>query len=362
MADIATRLTFDSFNLSEGGEQRVPDGYGGFTWKQAGVYNPDGSIAGYTATSGQNILFIAEAGNSEIGGYEDAAAGTPLVITRDSAFTLDSLTLSSAFTTGLTVTIRAYADADGQHLIGQKTVTTTLAAQDLVSFASGLDFGTFLGATRVEFSANDGNAATRDYFGIDNLTYHLTPTTVIDFDSITLAPGSETRLSSIDGFTFSETGVYHPDGQLPGYAVASGSNLAFIAEANNNNVAGYEDFAAGSPVVITNDAEFTFLGGAFSALARDDLSITVRGYADAAGQTLVGEFTISADRGVAEFFAFDNGQLAGLHRIEFISNDGNPSTNDYFGFDDLHFLVADPAAAALGSIADLQPNDGLFLL
>ena len=345
-------LNFDQITLDEGGEQRLANGFGGFNWLEAGVYNPNGAIPGYVATSGQNVLFIAEAGSSEIGGYEDAARGTPLTITRAAAFNLESLNISSAFQPGLTVTIRAYADEDGAHVIGQRTVVVGLAEQQEVSFLGGLDFGTFLGAHRVEFSANDGNDATLDYFGIDNLSYSDTTSVVLDFDDVTLGSGGEAPITSYRGFNFSETGVYSPNGAIPGYATASGPNLAFIAEANNNEVGGYDN-PAGSPVVITNASEFTFLGGAFSAAFRSGLDITIRGYADEAGTQLVRELHITANTGTADFSAFANGEFAGLHRLEFNANDGNAATNDYFGFDDLSFFVAPPATLPVNAAANI---------
>lgn len=344
-------LNFDDITLAEGGEQPLANGFGGFNWLQAGIYNPDGAIAGYVATSGQNLLFIAEAGNSEIAGYENAARGTPLTMIRADAFTLESLNLSSAFRPGLTVTVRAYADEAGAHVIGQKTVTVGPAEQQNVSFLGALDFGTFLGAQRVEFNANDGNDATFDYFGIDNLTFSDTANVVLNFDDITLTPGGETPLGSYQGFIFSETGVYQPDGAIPGYTTSSGPNLAFIAEANNNEVAGYEGNPAGSPVVITNASQFSFLGGNFSATFRAGLDITIRGYADEAGTQLVSERTITANFGSADQFDFLNGEFSGLHRLEFNANDGNAGTSDYFGFDDLSFFVAPSAGAGLSGAA-----------
>ena len=351
MANPSTTLTFDSFDLAEGGESRLANGYGGFNWQQAGVYNPNGAIAGYVASSGQNILFIAEAANNEVAGYEDAAAGSALVMSRETPFTLDTIQLSSAFRNGLTVTIRAYADQAGTILIGEKTVTVDTAAQSLVSFADdGLDYGTFSGATRIEFNANDNDAGTNDYFGIDNLTFHDTPPTfTLDFDDIALVPGAESVLGTYQGFTFTEAGVYHPDGQIPGYAAASGTNIGFIAEANNYEVPGYEGQAAGAPVVITNPDAFDFLGGAFSAAVRDGVAVTIRGYSDADGFNLVAEETIIVRAGSAQPFSFET--FDGLHRLEFSTNDGDPNTNDYVGFDNLLFRAAYVAA----------PGDGILI-
>lgn len=354
-------LNFDDIALGEGAEQRLANGYAGFNWLQAGIYNPNGSLPGYAATSGANVLFIAEANGNEVAGYEDAAPGSALVMSRADAFSLQSLNLSSTFQSALTVTIRAYADEAGGHLIGQKTVTVGLAEQASISLLGGLDFGTFLGAHRVEFNANDGNPGTADYFGIDNLSFVDTPRTVLDFEGFSLAPGGETPLTNYRGFAFLETGVYRPDGGLPGYTTSSGNTIAFIGEANGNEVAGYENVSAGSPVVITNANEFTFLGGNFSAAFRDGLVVTIRGYADAAGTQLVHEAQITARQGSADLFSFLNGEFAGLHRLEFNANDGNAATSDYFGFDDLSFFVADAGPVGpgsptqLGGFAELLP-------
>ncbi len=339
-------LNFDDITLAEGGEQRLANGFGGFNWLQAGIYNPDGAIAGYVATSGQNVLFIAEAANREVDGYDDAAAGTPLTLTRATAFNLETLNLSSAFQPTLTVTIRAFADEAGTSLIGQKTVVVGSAEQQQVSFLDDLDFGTFLGAQRVEFSGNDGDASTLDYFGIDDLTFSDTTNIVLNFDDITLTPGGELPLADYQGFTFSQTGVYQPDGSVPGYTTASGTNLAFIAEAGNFDVEGYEN-PAGSPVVITNANQFSFLGGSFSAAFRSGVEVTIRGFADAAGTELVSERTIIVNADIAEQFSFLNGEFAGLQRLEFDANDGNASTIDYVGFDNLSFFIAAPAPTVI---------------
>ncbi|KPF61433.1 hypothetical protein IP88_15765 [alpha proteobacterium AAP81b] len=342
-SSFAQTLNFDDFSLSNGGETRINNGYGGFRWIQAGVYRPDGGIPGYVASSGSTLAFIAEAQNNEVTGYEDVAAGTPLTIIRDTPFALTSADFVAAFRDDLTITVRAYADAAGTQLIGSKTFVANLGAPALQSFTDGLDSGTFFGATRIEFSANDGNNNTSDYFGLDNLSFTTLVEQTIDFESFTLSPGGETRLFETGGFSFGETGVYRPDGRIPGYAASSGTNIGFIAEANGSEINGYEDAAAGSPVVITNSDTFAFLGGSFSAAFRDGLTVTVRGYADLAGTELVATQAITFNGGTAQ--AFDFSGFAGLQRLEFDSNDGNAATSDYFGFDDLRFLV--PGAASL---------------
>lgn len=340
-----TVLTFDDIALSGGSEARIGNGYGGFTWIEAGVYSPDGGLPGYVAASGANLAFIAEANSNEVGGYEDSFAGTPFIVIRDTPFALDSAAFVAAFRDGLTITVRAYADVDANVLIGTKTFSASFGVPQVQDFTSGVD-GTFFGATRLEFSANDGDSSTNDYFGIDDLTFtNLRPVT-LDFEESTLGGGAESRLLSSQGFQFGQTGVYAPDGSIPGYAAGSGNNIGFIAEANGKDVPGYEDAAPGAPVVITNADAFAFLGGGFSAAFRDGLTVTVRGYADADGTQLVAETAITFDRGSIQ--SFDVSGFAGLHRLEFVSDDGDANTNDYFGFDDLRFLVPGVEAPLLG--------------
>ena len=57
-------LTFDDLALASGTEQPLTR-YGGFDFAQTGVYHPDGAL-GYATASGDNLLFFAEAGGSDI--------------------------------------------------------------------------------------------------------------------------------------------------------------------------------------------------------------------------------------------------------------------------------------------------------
>jgi len=332
-------ISFDDIILDEGAEARIPDGYAGFHWLQAGVYNPDGSL-GYTAGSGQNLAFIAEANGNEVGGYEDAAAGTPFVMTRAQPFDLVSADFSAAFRDGLVITITAYADEAGTIPLGSTTITVDRGS------SQGFDFdeAVFGGARRIEFNANDGNASTSDYFGIDNLAVRDTAPTVLDFDSIALAPGGETPLfDTFEGFDVSGIGVYNPDGAIPGYRASSGSNIGFIAEANGNEIGGYDDHQAGAPAVFVRDTPFTFTSGVFSAAFRDDLDLTVTAYADAAGTIVIGTAHVQIDQGTQLVTFVSGGNVVGTFdnalRLEFTANDGNPLTSDYFGFDDLTFYL-----------------------
>lgn len=166
MANRLYTLTFDDIPLADGAEARIPDGYGGFSWTQAAVYNPDGSLPGYTTASGPNLAFIAEAGGIEIAGYEDSAAGTPLIMTRAAPFDLVSGDFSAAFRSGLQITLTAYADEAGTQPLGSVTFTADQDVARTVTFDSAV----FSGVRRLEFSGNDSDATTKDYFGFDNLT------------------------------------------------------------------------------------------------------------------------------------------------------------------------------------------------
>ncbi len=165
-----TVLRFDDIPLPDAplAEARIPNGYGGFAWKQAGVFDTDPALGGYTASSGVQIGFIAEAGNIEITGYEDTAAGTPLTFSRTTPFDLLSARFSAAFRDDLAITAKAFDAANVQ--IGSKTFEADMGSTALVDFTMGVT-GSFAGAVRIEINANDGNAATSDYFGLDDLTF-----------------------------------------------------------------------------------------------------------------------------------------------------------------------------------------------
>lgn len=339
MANPSFTLTFDDIPLAEGQETRIADGYAGFTWTQAAVINLDGTLPGYTTSSGENLAFIAEAAGSDIPGYEDAAPGSPFVLTRATPFDLISADFSAAFRSGLAITVNVYADEAGTELIG----SVSLVANQGVAQTFTFDDTLFTGARRIEFNGNDGDGATRDYFGLDNLTLRDTAPTVISFDEIALAPGGEQALADgFAGFQWSGVGIFHADGSVPGYEASSGQNIGFIGEADGRERADYEDHEAGTAAVLIAEDAFEFLGGTFSSAFRDDLDLTVRAYADAEGTILLGTATVQIDRG-AQAISFDDsnidGTFAGALRLEFASNDGNGATSDYFGFDDLQFFL-----------------------
>ncbi|MCH4893485.1 hypothetical protein GO308_10220 [Sphingomonas sp. SFZ2018-12] len=349
-----TVITFDDIVLGSGQEARIGDGYAGFNWLQTAILSVDGTLPGYTATSGSNIAFIAEAGGTEIGGYEDAAAGSALVFTRDRPFDLISADLSAAFRSGLNIGVTAFADEAGTIPLGTVTLVVNQGATTF-SFDPAL----FGGARRVEINANDGDSSTLDYFGIDNLTVRDT-VTVITFDDIALAAGQEARIGDgYAGFNWSQTAVLSVDGSLPGYTATSGSNIAFIAEAGGTEIAGYEDAAAGSALVFSREAPFDLLSADLSAAFRNGLNISVTAFSDEAGTIPLGTVNLSVDQG-AETFSFDPALLGGARRVEINANDGDGSTLDYFGIDNLTFRDAAPASGAPTNVGTRDAGRVIF--
>jgi hypothetical protein len=159
--------------------------------------------------------------------------------------------------------------------------------------------------------------------------------TVLSFDEVTLAEGAEQAIpAGYGGLAWDQVGIYNPNGAL-GYAVKSETNLAFIAEASNFEVDGYPS-PVGSPAVAQGD--MAFVGAWFSAAQRDQLPITVSAYDDG---VLVGRKTIAVDKNGPTWFGFDDpndGQrFESIDRLEMNANDGDPTTQDYFGFDDMTY-------------------------
>jgi hypothetical protein len=160
--------------------------------------------------------------------------------------------------------------------------------------------------------------------------------TVLTFDEVTLSDGAEQPIAAgYGGLGWDQVGLYNPNG-VWGYAVKSESNLAFIAEASTFEVAGYPS-PAGSPALIEGD--MAFVGAWFSAAQRDDLAVTVSAYDDG---VLVGRQVASVDRNGPTWVGFDDpndGQrVESIDRLEMSADDGDPTTWDYFGLDDLTFF------------------------
>jgi hypothetical protein len=160
-------LTFDEFQLDAGGEQPIPDGYGGFDWDEAGVFRPNlpAQYGGYAVKSAPNLGFIAEAGGFDVPGY-DLPAGTPATATA-SDFTFIGAWFSGTFR-ALDVTITAYDDG---LVVGQVTVQVPMGGPNWFAVDGLNDGQRFESIDRIAFSADDGSASTSDYFGFDDFTY-----------------------------------------------------------------------------------------------------------------------------------------------------------------------------------------------
>ena len=82
-----------------------------------------------------------------------------------------------------------------------------------------------------------------------------------------------------------------------------------------------------------------FVGAWFSAAQRADLPIMVSAYDDG---VLVGRQVTTVDRNGPTWFGFDDpndGQrFESIDRLEMSANDGDSTTWDYFGLDDLTFF------------------------
>ena len=147
----------DEFPLDVGGETGAIGSYHGFTWTKTYVYRPGNPDAlGYGVSSAPNIGFI---------GYPNAQ-GDPLV----AASNIGDIDFTSVFLTNptaagvdtgqqITVTINAYDDGS---LVGTETVDLANGASSTVP----LDFAS---VDTLKLSAGD------QYFGIDDLTYFVSP-------------------------------------------------------------------------------------------------------------------------------------------------------------------------------------------
>jgi VCBS repeat-containing protein len=145
-------------------ERRIPDGHGGFAWLSTGVYDTRDVLGLYTSSSGTRLAFISEAGGGDIPDYDDTPHGSPATLLRGDDFDLLSLVLSPAFRTGIPVTLTGFDAAGG--VLAQRTVLLGAGLLTLDLRADG-----FTGLRRLEMSANDGDDATLDYFGFDDLTF-----------------------------------------------------------------------------------------------------------------------------------------------------------------------------------------------
>jgi hypothetical protein len=131
------------------------------------VYDTKDVLGLYTASSGTRLAFISEAGGGDVADYDDTPHGFPATLLRGEDFDLLSLVLSPAFRTGMPVTLTGFDAAGG--VVAQRTVLLGASLLPLDLRADG-----FTGLRRLEMSANDGDPATPDYFGFDDLTFAVT--------------------------------------------------------------------------------------------------------------------------------------------------------------------------------------------
>ena len=165
VALLPTVLTFDETTLADGAEQPIAAGYGGLTWDQVGIYNPNG-MWGYAVKSESNLAFIAEASTFEVEGYP-SPAGSPALIEGDMAF------VGAWFSA-------AQQDRPGHH--GQRlrrrgarrneqVTSVNKNGPTWIGFDDPNDGQRFESIDRLEMNANDGDPATMDYFGLDDMTF-----------------------------------------------------------------------------------------------------------------------------------------------------------------------------------------------
>ena len=147
-------LSFDDVPLSEGGEQPIPFNYGGFTWTQTGIHNPQPGST-YIPTSGDNLAFFAEARPPEHPDYP-APQGSPIGI---SGGVFSFLGASFVARNGnMNVTATGYP-AGG----GAPVTYTFLVLQGVAQFVDFSAIPGFANLTKIEFHGPD-------YFGFDDFT------------------------------------------------------------------------------------------------------------------------------------------------------------------------------------------------
>ncbi len=149
-------LSFDDIPLADGAEQPIPANYGGFTWTQTGVYNPNGAVPGYVPSSGANLAFFAEATGGDAGLGYPLPGGTPITIT-DGTYSFLGASFVSAFDTTLSIEVLGF-------LNGLQVATATISA--LAGQPVFIDFSTIPGFAEIdEMRFNSTN-----FFGFDDFT------------------------------------------------------------------------------------------------------------------------------------------------------------------------------------------------
>jgi hypothetical protein len=248
------------------------------------------------------------------------------------------------------------------------------AGDDLITGGTGND-------TLTGSAGNDTFRFGSGHVGADVITDYSVTLTTLDFEDISTS--TETGpIGSYKGFSWSNTGVVNASGSyvgpgnsnpnLNGYKAQSGTQIAFIGSANNFQAPGYPT-PPGQPIVIDSlTGDFHFVSAYFSAAARDGLTITAEAYDDG---VLVGNKTFTVNKGTPTsgptLISFTEGlgselgsaeRFWGIDQLKFISNDNNPDTNDYFGFDDFTYGVGDVIDLADGMTRSLSPGSGDTLI
>jgi hypothetical protein len=208
-----------------------------------------------------------------------------------------------------------------------------------------LDFneGGPLTLTAISFAGQDSTLVRTDNAQVHGVILQGVIGLTVDFDDIPLSDGEEVKIADgYMGFDWTQAGIYNPDPDGPlaflNYEAASDPNFGFIAEANNFEVLGHDDpgETAGAPVVITRATDFDFLGADFTPSGREGMQVTVEGWDDGVLRFSKTVTLGTIDPDSTTFASFD---FTSIDELRLSANDGDPATNDYFGFDNLLFLV-----------------------
>lgn len=159
-------LNADDFAVFTEAAREVVDGYHGFQWEHVAINNKtySGPI-GYNPTSGTQSFINLEGTGREETVAREGTVGTPASLSRELPFTPVSANFASGWRDYQTLTIKAYDDTAGEHLIGTQTVKLGILGQNVrVDFDAALH-----DARRLTFSVDDGDPKTADNFGFDDL-------------------------------------------------------------------------------------------------------------------------------------------------------------------------------------------------
>jgi VCBS repeat-containing protein len=173
-------LKFDEIALADGGERGLdfvsPD-YGGFTWAQTGVHNPNG--LGYAPASEPNLAFFGEA-NGELGLPEyPGAGGSPIIVKQSDGddFTFIGAWFSATFQNDLDIVLQAFNN--GVQVGGDHHISVDMGGPTFFDFSAISDF---VDIDELRIDANDNIVS--NYFGFDDFTFIANPHLVADEDDL----------------------------------------------------------------------------------------------------------------------------------------------------------------------------------